>query len=31
LTVEIYRPSDGALAGWRSPLPSAYSRSHGIA
>jgi uncharacterized protein YcgI (DUF1989 family) len=31
LTVEIYRPSDGALSGWRSPLPSAYSRSHGIA
>jgi uncharacterized protein len=31
LKVEIYRPRDGALVGWQSPLPSAYSRSHGIA
>lgn len=29
LQVEIYRPNDGALAGWRPPAPSAYSRSHG--
>jgi len=31
LKVEIYRPRDGALVGWQSPLPNAYSRSHGIA
>jgi hypothetical protein len=30
LKVEIYRPRDGALAGGRPPLPSAYSRSHGM-
>ena len=30
LKVEIYRPRAGALAGWQSPAPSAYSRSHGI-
>ena len=29
LTVEIHRPRDGALAGWRSPPPSRYSRRHG--
>ena len=29
LQVEIYRPRDGALAGWQSPLRSAYSQSHG--
>lgn len=29
LKVEIYRPRDGALAGWRSPSPSGYSRGHG--
>lgn len=29
LKVEIYRPTDRALAGWRPPPPSAYSRSHG--
>ena len=29
LKVEIYRPKDGALVGWRSPPPNAYSRSHG--
>src|ERR1700688_2909707 len=31
LKVEIYRPRDGALAGWRSPSPNEYSRTHGIA
>src|SRR5713226_7561409 len=31
LKVEVYRPRDGALAGWRSPPPNAYSRSHGMA
>ncbi len=30
LKVEIYRPRDGALAGWRSPPPSGYSRTHGM-
>jgi len=30
LKVEIYRPADGALAHWRSPPPSAYSRTHGV-
>jgi uncharacterized protein YcgI (DUF1989 family) len=30
LKVEIYRPRDGALAGWRSPLRNGYSRSHGV-
>jgi uncharacterized protein YcgI (DUF1989 family) len=29
LKVEIHRPKDGALVGWRSPPPNAYSRSHG--
>jgi uncharacterized protein len=29
LKVEIYRPSDNALAGWKSPSPSRYSRTHG--
>jgi uncharacterized protein len=29
LKVEIYRPLPEALAGWRSPPASAYSRSHG--
>ena len=28
LTVEIYRPTEGVLDGWRSPSPSAYSRTH---
>lgn len=27
LQVDIYRPRDGALAGWRSPAPNAYSRT----
>jgi hypothetical protein len=31
LKIEIYRPGEGALAGWRSPPPNAYSRTHGIA
>jgi uncharacterized protein len=31
LTIEIYRPGDGTPAGWRSPSPNAYSRTHGIA
>src|SRR3954451_21771799 len=31
LKVEILRPRDGALAGWQSPSPSKYSRSHGAA
>ncbi len=31
LQVEIYRPADGALAGWRPPAPNRYSRTHGIA
>jgi uncharacterized protein YcgI (DUF1989 family) len=31
LKVEIHRPREGALAGWRSPAPSGYSRTHGIA
>jgi uncharacterized protein YcgI (DUF1989 family) len=30
LKIEIYRPADGALAGWRSPSPNAYSRTHGL-
>ncbi len=29
LKVEIYRPREGALAGWQSPPASAYSRTHG--
>jgi len=31
LKIEIYRPRDGALAGWRSQSPNEYSRTHGIA
>jgi uncharacterized protein YcgI (DUF1989 family) len=30
LKVEIYRPAEGALAGWQSPPRNPYSRSHGI-
>ncbi len=30
LRVEIYRPEQTALAGWRSPAPSRYSGSHGM-
>ena len=29
LLVEIFVPADGALAGWQSPPPSGYDRSHG--
>jgi uncharacterized protein len=29
LLVEVFRPAEGALAGWRSPAPSEYDRSHG--
>jgi uncharacterized protein len=29
LMVEIHRPREGALAGWQSPAPNRYSRSHG--
>ncbi len=29
LKVEILRPAADALAGWRPPAPSAYSRNHG--
>src|SRR3954451_6074334 len=31
LKVEILRPAEGSLAGWQSPSPSKYSRSHGAA
>ena len=30
LKVEVYRPRDGALAGWRAPEPSGYPRTHGL-
>jgi uncharacterized protein YcgI (DUF1989 family) len=30
LRVEIYRASDESLAGWQSPPPSGYSRTHGV-
>ncbi len=29
MKIEIYRPTDGALAGWHSPSPNHYSRTHG--
>ena len=29
LKVEIHRPHERALAGWQSPAPNKYSRSHG--
>ena len=29
LKAEIHRPRKGALAGWQSPSPNKYSRSHG--
>lgn len=29
LLVEVFAPAGGALAGWTSPLPSTYDRSHG--
>ncbi len=31
LSVEVYRPKEGALAGWRSPRRNEYSLCHGIA
>jgi uncharacterized protein YcgI (DUF1989 family) len=31
LKVEIFRPAEGALAGWRPAPPNAYSRTHGVA
>ncbi len=31
LKIEILRPRDGMPAGWRSPPPNDYSRSHGMA
>jgi uncharacterized protein YcgI (DUF1989 family) len=30
LRVEILRPDPAAMAGWRSPEPSGYSRTHGL-
>jgi uncharacterized protein YcgI (DUF1989 family) len=30
LKVEVFRPREGALAGWESPAPSGYSRTHGL-
>ena len=30
LKIEIFKPADGALAGWARPEPSAYPRTHGI-
>ncbi|HEY5081079.1 MAG TPA: DUF1989 domain-containing protein [Bauldia sp.] len=30
LKVEIFRPKDGALAGWSSPPANTYSRNHGM-
>ena len=30
LKVEIFRPDPQKLSGWKSPAPSAYSRSHGV-
>lgn len=30
LRVEILRPDPAVMAGWRSPEPSGYSRSHGL-
>jgi uncharacterized protein YcgI (DUF1989 family) len=29
LLVEVFAPSAGALAGWQSPAPNGYDRSHG--
>ena len=29
LLVETFVPANGALAGWKSPPPSGYDRSHG--
>ena len=30
LKVEVHRPRESALAGWQSPPPNEYSRSHGF-
>ena len=30
LKVEVHRPRESALAGWQSPPPNEYSRSHGV-
>lgn len=30
LRVEILKPADGALAGWRAPSANGYDRSHGL-
>jgi uncharacterized protein len=29
LKIEVFRPRDGALSGWRAPDPNRYSRRHG--
>jgi uncharacterized protein YcgI (DUF1989 family) len=29
LKVEIFKPAEGSLAGWKPPEPSAYPRTHG--
>jgi hypothetical protein len=29
LKVEVHRPRESALTGWRPPQPNKYSRSHG--
>ncbi|KIC11815.1 hypothetical protein RA19_04040 [Leisingera sp. ANG-M1] len=29
LLVEVIAPAEGALSGWKSPLPNAYDQSHG--
>ncbi len=29
LLVEVFAPQEGTLAGWESPLPNGYDRSHG--
>ncbi|MGH7117696.1 MAG: urea carboxylase-associated family protein [Acetobacteraceae bacterium] len=31
LQVEIFRPHEAALTGWRPPSPNGYSRTHGVA
>ncbi|WP_127901092.1 urea carboxylase-associated family protein [Solirhodobacter olei] len=30
MLVEVFRPAAGALAGWHSPEPNSYDRSHGL-
>ncbi|MEX0302667.1 MAG: urea carboxylase-associated family protein [Leisingera sp.] len=29
LKIEVFAPAEGALAGWKSPAPNGYDRSHG--